>query len=103
WLERPSMDERITTKVETGAYYTQRKHALLAHATQIDPNSPFWFALPDDIAATVHPFDDYMLARSLVDTPMPEDDLFAGIRQSEVYDPAHGEVLVSGMARPAKD
>jgi mycothiol S-conjugate amidase len=80
WFERPSQDDRITTRIEVGAYYTRRKNALLAHATQIDPNSPFWFSLPDDVAATVHPWDDYTLARSLVDSELPEDDMFAGIR-----------------------
>jgi mycothiol S-conjugate amidase len=29
---------------------------------------------------TIHPQDDYILARSLVDTDLPEDDLFAGVR-----------------------
>ena len=28
----------------------------------------------------VHPYDDYELARSLVDSTIPEDDLFAGLR-----------------------
>src|SRR5580765_4845312 len=61
WLSRPSQDDRITTTVEIRAYYGRRKEALLAHATQIDPKSPFWFALPDDVASGVHPYDDYML------------------------------------------
>ena len=56
-----------------------RREALLAHATQIDPESPFWFGLPPDVARTVYPIEDYQLARSLVDTELPEDDLFAGI------------------------
>lgn len=86
WFDRPSSDDRITTRVEISGYYARRKAALLAHATQIDPASPFWFALPDDVAASVHPFDDYQLARSLVDTELPEDDLFAGIREP-AYDP----------------
>jgi mycothiol S-conjugate amidase len=86
WFERPSQEDRITTKVEIGRYYARRKAALLAHATQIDPTSPFWFALPDDIAADVHPFDDYHLARSVVDSEVPEDDLFAGVREP-AYDP----------------
>jgi hypothetical protein len=38
------------------------------------------------VAATVHPYDDYTLARSLVDSEPPEDDLFAGVREL-VYDP----------------
>jgi mycothiol S-conjugate amidase len=29
----------------------------------------------------VHPWEDYVLARSLVDTEVPEDDLFAGVRE----------------------
>jgi hypothetical protein len=29
---------------------------------------------------TIHPQDDYVLARSLVATELPEDDLFAGVR-----------------------
>ena len=41
---------------------------------------------PDDVAASVWPWEDYTLARSLVDSETPEDDLFAGIRAS-VSDP----------------
>ena len=81
WFEGPSMDDRITTKIDVSAFYSRRKGALLAHATQVAPDSPFWFALPDDVAATVHPWEDYTLARSLVDAPVPEDDLFAGVRE----------------------
>jgi mycothiol S-conjugate amidase len=32
------------------------------------------------VAASIHPYDDYILASSLVDAPVPEDDLFAGLR-----------------------
>ncbi|MCB1261757.1 MAG: mycothiol conjugate amidase Mca, partial [Acidimicrobiales bacterium] len=66
WFARPWQDERITTSVAVGEHYLVRKRALLAHATQVDPDSPFWFGLPDDVAAGVHPFDDYVLARSRV-------------------------------------
>ena len=79
WFSRPSQEERITTSVEVGDYYQVCKQALLAHATQVDPTSPFWFGLPDDVAATIHPYDDYVLAHSHVDTDVPEDDLFAGL------------------------
>jgi mycothiol S-conjugate amidase len=58
-----------------------RPNALLAHATQVDPSSRFWFGLPPEVARTVHPYDDYILARSLVGSEAPEDDLFAGVRQ----------------------
>ena len=57
-----------------------RLDALLAHETQVDPASPFWFGLPRGEQAAIHPYDDYILARSLVDTDRPETDLFAGVR-----------------------
>ena len=44
------------------------------------PESPFWFSLPREVAATIHPYDDYIRAVSLVDVPTPEHDLFAGLR-----------------------
>ncbi|MDP8975221.1 MAG: mycothiol conjugate amidase Mca [Actinomycetota bacterium] len=80
WFERPSQDERVTTRIDISGYGDVRREALLAHATQIDPRSPFWFGLPPEVARTVHPYDDYVLARSLVETTLPEDDLFAGVR-----------------------
>ena len=80
WFQRPSQDHRITTRVGIEPWWDRRKAALLAHATQVDPESPFWFGLPDDVARTVHPFDDYVLAQSRVEVDLPEDDLFAGLR-----------------------
>jgi len=80
WFERPSQDDRITTRVDISDFMDVRPAALLAHRTQIDPESKFWFGLPPEEARTVHPFDEYQLARSLVDTAEPEDDLFAGLR-----------------------
>jgi len=80
WLDRPDQDDRLTTRIGVGDYYDARVRALRAHATQIDPTSPFWFGLPDDVAATVHPWEEYILAESRVPTTLPEDDLFAGIR-----------------------
>ncbi|MEO7836660.1 MAG: mycothiol conjugate amidase Mca [Acidimicrobiales bacterium] len=81
WFERPSRDHRVTTRIDISDHAEVRRHALLAHATQIDPNSPFWFGLPPEVDRTVHPYDDYELARSTVPTQPPEDDLFAGVRQ----------------------
>ena len=82
WLERINAmgdDDRITTRVEIAEYYEVREQALLAHATQVDPNEKFWFGLPTEVARGVHPYDDYVLARSLVDSTVPETDLFAGV------------------------
>jgi mycothiol S-conjugate amidase len=80
WFNRPSQDHRITTRVDVRDYYDVRRDALLAHRTQVDPSSRFWFGLPPEVARDVYPYEDYIRARSLVDAPLPEDDLFAGLR-----------------------
>jgi mycothiol S-conjugate amidase len=79
WKRWPSMDYRLTTKVFVGDHWQQVQNALRAHATQIDPQSPYWFGLPPDVARITYPYDDYILAQSTVPTILPEDDLFAGI------------------------
>jgi mycothiol S-conjugate amidase len=68
----------ITTKVPCGDFFEIRDQALLAHATQIDPDG-FWFRCPIDIQRAAWPTEDYHLARSVVDSELPEDDLFAGV------------------------
>jgi mycothiol S-conjugate amidase len=80
WFSRASQDHLITTRVDISDHMQVRPESLKAHRTQIDPESKFWFGLPPEIADKIHPWDDYELARSLVDAPTPEDDLFAGIR-----------------------
>ena len=80
WFQRPSDDHRITTSIDIGDHFDVRLEALLAHATQVDPESTFWFGLPRDVARTVHPFEDFILARSRVESDLPEIDLFAGLR-----------------------
>jgi mycothiol S-conjugate amidase len=80
WFARPSQDHRITTQVDISDFADVRPNALKAHATQVDPTSKFWFGLPPEVARTIHPYDDYILARSSVPTETPEDDLFAGVR-----------------------
>jgi mycothiol S-conjugate amidase len=79
WFERPSHDDRITTVVDISDHADVRPAALLAHATQVDPTSKFWFGLPPEVARTVHPVEEYILARSRVEGPAVEDDLFAGV------------------------
>ncbi|MGN6162181.1 MAG: mycothiol conjugate amidase Mca [Marmoricola sp.] len=78
WPVDPEHDARITTRVECAEYFGVRDQALLAHATQIDPDG-FWFAIPREIQAQVWPWEDYELARTHVESQLPEDDLFAGI------------------------
>ena len=78
WLEK-SRPPKITTRVPVGDWFERRDAALLAHATQVDPNGWF-FSIPLDMQREIWPTEDFELARSLVDSAIPEDDLFAGIR-----------------------
>jgi mycothiol S-conjugate amidase len=71
---------KITTRVDVGNWFERRDQALLAHATQVDPNGWF-FSVPLDIQREAWPTEEFELARSLVDSTIPEDDLFAGIRE----------------------
>jgi mycothiol S-conjugate amidase len=80
WLDNwpPRTDRRPTTRVSCAGHFVTRDLALKAHATQIDPLG-WWFALPVEVRSRVWPTEDFELARSLVPTPVPEDDLFAGV------------------------
>ncbi|WP_110208137.1 mycothiol conjugate amidase Mca [Nocardioides daejeonensis] len=78
WQPDPVHDARVTTRVECGEWFEVRDKALLAHATQIDPDG-HWFAVPLDLQRKVWPTEDFELVISHVDSPTPEDDLFAGI------------------------
>ncbi len=79
WEERE--DRPVHARIECAEYFDVRDRALLAHATQIDPEGAF-FAMGTELQAKVWPYEDYELARSLVETTIPEDDLFAGLRRA---------------------
>jgi mycothiol S-conjugate amidase len=89
WLEKEKEDrpvrrdrgDKVTTRVECGEYFKVRDDALRAHATQVDPDG-FWFHIPLDLQQKVWPTEDFELARTVVDSPIPESDLFAGIRET---------------------
>jgi mycothiol S-conjugate amidase len=70
----------ITTRVQCADFFDIRNQALIAHATQVDPEGG-WFSVPAEVQRSAWPTEDYHLARSLVDAGLPEDDLFAGIRE----------------------
>ncbi len=80
WVEGGDEGRTITTRVPCADYFPVRDQALLAHATQVDPNGP-WFAVPLELQRAAWPTEDFELARSLVESAIPEDDLFAGIRE----------------------
>ena len=87
WFEERGIDETLdqgfTTYVDVGDFLANRRAALLAHRTQVDPTG-FWMRLPDDVVREVFPWEEFVLARTLVDNGVAdgdtEDDLFAGLR-----------------------
>lgn len=86
WLERPDTDHLITTRIEVGAWYQRRADALLAHATQVDPTSPFWFGLPADVMAELNTEECFTRVWSKVDVgDAVETDLFAGVREAATH------------------
>jgi mycothiol S-conjugate amidase len=81
WLKRMSKTEPFTTSIDVTGFNHVRGEALRAHATQVDPNSSFWFGLPPEVLRDIHPVDEFRLAESRVGpTDVEEDDLFAGVR-----------------------
>ncbi len=73
--------EDITTEIDVAAFGHVRDDALRAHETQVDPNSPFWFGLPAEVAEELGHYDEYHLAENFTGAQPPEDDLFAGVRE----------------------
>jgi mycothiol S-conjugate amidase len=73
----------MTTRIDVGDFLDERRAALLAHRTQVDPGG-FWMRLPEEVVREVFPWEEYFLARTVVDAPIPEggfeEDLFAGLR-----------------------
>src|SRR5436190_19195229 len=91
WIERIEADaaddtvseNATTTRIDVRDFLDVGRAALLAHRTQVPPDS-FFFRVPLEVAQERHPWEEYSLARSLVDTEHVdgeyETDLFDGIR-----------------------
>jgi mycothiol conjugate amidase Mca len=69
----------ITTRVDVRRYVQQKQAALRAYRTQVAADHPM-LALPDEAAREIMGMETFTRLRSLVDVPLPEDDLFAGLR-----------------------
>ncbi|WP_226345673.1 mycothiol conjugate amidase Mca [Agilicoccus flavus] len=90
WKDRD--DRPVSTRVPCSDYFDRRNQALLAHATQIDPDG-WWFAIPLDLEAQVWPTEDFESAVSYVPITEGEDDLFAGLGDAAAADALVAEVL----------
>ena len=71
-------EKRITTVVDTTSVAARKRDALAAHASQLDRS--WWVRLPDDALAEVFANEAFIRSEDRTGAPLPEDDLFAGLR-----------------------
>jgi LmbE family N-acetylglucosaminyl deacetylase len=71
-------EARITTTVDIRPVLARKRAALFAHGSQINDS---WFSkLPPEIAEQAFGYEYFIRAVDKTGTPIPEDDLFAGLR-----------------------
>ncbi len=79
WVERfADRPDLATTHVDVHEYFDARDAALRAHASQVPPDSAFFYYWPNDLLATVWPTETTSSSRHACPTELPESDLFAG-------------------------
>jgi LmbE family N-acetylglucosaminyl deacetylase len=71
-------EQRITTTVDIRPVLSRKRDALFAHGSQINDS---WFSkLPPEIAETTFGRESFIRAADTTGAPLPENDLFAGLR-----------------------
>jgi LmbE family N-acetylglucosaminyl deacetylase len=71
-------EARITTTIDIRPVLARKRDALFAHSSQI---SESWFSkIPADIAEATFGRESFVRASDSTGAPLPEDDLFAGLR-----------------------
>ncbi len=71
-------EQRITTTIDIRPLLSRKRDALFAHASQIRES---WFSkIPQDIAEAAFGRESFIRAYDSTGAPVPEDDLFAGLR-----------------------
>ncbi|MFY9930049.1 MAG: PIG-L family deacetylase [Streptosporangiaceae bacterium] len=78
-LEQAAASEaRITTTVDIRPVLSRKREALFAHGSQIQES---WFSkIPPDVAEATFGYEHFIRASDTTGAPLPEDDLFAGLR-----------------------
>jgi LmbE family N-acetylglucosaminyl deacetylase len=77
-LRMRESEARITTTVDIREVLERKGEALRTHASQIDDS---WFSkIPEDIVGKMFGEETFIRAVDKTGTPIPEDDLFAGLR-----------------------
>jgi mycothiol S-conjugate amidase len=93
WVDKlPELSDNVV-RVDISKYLSRVSAALHAHATQIDPDSPFWAGFDPQFA---YPFEEYILARSRLphDVDNARYGLFGGVEEflSTAATPRHDDV-----------
>jgi LmbE family N-acetylglucosaminyl deacetylase len=71
-------EKRITTTIDIHPALERKGQALQAHASQIQDS---WFSMiPPEVAADAFGREHFIRASDSTGAPLPEDDLFAGLR-----------------------
>jgi LmbE family N-acetylglucosaminyl deacetylase len=79
WRRGLASEERITTTIDIRSVLTSKREALLAHGSQIGDES--WFSkIPPDVAELAFGHEHFIRISDTTGAPLPEDDLFAGLR-----------------------
>jgi LmbE family N-acetylglucosaminyl deacetylase len=72
-------EERITTTIDIRPVLERKREALFAHGTQINGDS--WFGkIPPEIVEEAFGYEYFIRVADTTGAPLPEDDLFAGLR-----------------------
>jgi LmbE family N-acetylglucosaminyl deacetylase len=78
-------ERRITTTIDIRPVLARKRDALFAHASQIQDS---WFSkIPQDIAEATFGRESFIRASDSTGAPVPEDDLFAGLRPRRASPP----------------
>jgi LmbE family N-acetylglucosaminyl deacetylase len=71
-------EQRITTTIDIRAVLPRKRDALFAHGSQITES---WFSkIPPEVAEAAFGRESFIRASDTTGAPVPEDDLFAGLR-----------------------
>jgi LmbE family N-acetylglucosaminyl deacetylase len=72
------MEKQVTTTVDATRWAARKQAALTAHASQLDE----WglLRLPTDVFANVFGTEAFIRVQDRTGAPVPEEDLFAGLR-----------------------
>jgi LmbE family N-acetylglucosaminyl deacetylase len=71
-------EERITTTIDIRQVLDRKREALFAHGSQINDS---WFSkIPPDVTEVAFGYEYFIRVYDATGAPVPEDDLFAGLR-----------------------